>query len=51
VAEIEHHRDKYSDDEIDQARKDLREDKANLKVQEDIIDNVWRWNFELLKRI
>ncbi|CBY21877.1 unnamed protein product [Oikopleura dioica] len=39
VAEMEHQRDKYSDDEIDQARKNLREDKANLKTQEDIIDN------------
>jgi len=51
VAEMEHQRDKYSDDEIDQARKNLREDKANLKAQEDIIDNVRRWYFEVIKKI
>ena len=50
MAEMEHQRDKYSDDEIDQARKNLREDKANLKTQEDIIDNVRRWYFEVIKK-
>jgi hypothetical protein len=41
VAEIEHEEHKYTEIEIDEARRNLRKDKANLKAEKDEIDNVW----------
>ena len=39
VAEIEHA--KHGEDEIEEKRKNLRKDKANLKAEKDEIENVW----------